>query len=135
MSSLNLQPKRLRFPNLAKLTANETQEQRQNRLLRNNQTRPATKMLASGPDPVMQLKLRHLTMTARVERRAIQNRTLTLDKESSENGTQSARLKSVEAALGNLQGIGRSREQRPIARSRRMAQPAEPDWYNALGLR
>jgi hypothetical protein len=44
-------------------------------------------MLMSGPDPVMQLKLRHLTMMARVERRAIQNRTLTLDKESSENGT------------------------------------------------
>lgn len=48
---------------------------------------------------------------------------------------QSARLKSVEAVLGNVQGTGRSREQRPIARSRRMAQPAEPDWYNALGLR
>jgi hypothetical protein len=45
------------------------------------------------------------------------------------------RMKSFAAALGNAQGTDRWREQRPMARSRRMAQPAEPDWYNALGLR
>jgi hypothetical protein len=45
---------------------------------------------------------------------------------------QSTRSKSAEAVFS--QGTDRSRE-RPMARSPRITHPAEPEWYNALGLR
>jgi hypothetical protein len=49
--------------------------------------------------------------------------------------TKSVRMKSFAAAPEHAERTDRSQQQRPMARPGRMAERAEPDWYNALGLR